>query len=90
MTTDIADSYKIPAEVMALVRNGFLEVINEDEAQKTVEFHIPSRRQRDDEGASQVGRSSGFTLTLTSSSATTMTKSRAIFRTSTPKRTPLI
>ena len=43
--TDLADKYKIPAEVMAFVRDGFLEVVSEDEAKKTVEFPIPSRRR---------------------------------------------
>lgn len=47
---DLAAKYKIPAEVAAFVRDGFLEVVSEDEAQKTVEFHIPSKRRTDDEG----------------------------------------
>ena len=66
MTTDIAESDKIPAEVMALVRNGLEVIKNEDEAQKTGNSSGYSVRgaQRDDENASQVGRSSGFTLTL--------------------------
>ena len=50
MTTDIADKYNIPAEVMAFVNEGFLVFVAEDEATKTVEFHIPSKRQTDDEG----------------------------------------
>lgn len=32
------------------VRDGFLEVVSEDEAKKTVEFHVPSKRRTDDEG----------------------------------------
>ena len=48
--TDLADKFKIPAEVMAFVRDGFLEVVSEDEARKTVEFHVPSKRRTDDEG----------------------------------------
>jgi hypothetical protein len=48
--TDLAVSYKIPAEIMEFVQDGFLEVVSEDEATKTVEFHIPSKRQTDDEG----------------------------------------
>ncbi len=48
--TDLAVKYKIPADVMAFVHDGFLEVASEDEATKTVEFHIPSKRQTDDEG----------------------------------------
>ncbi len=41
-TVDLADKYKIPDEVMAFVRDGFLEVSSEDEAKATVEFLIPS------------------------------------------------
>lgn len=48
--TDIADKYKIPAEVMEFVRDGFLEVVAEDEAENTVEFHIPSKRWTDPAG----------------------------------------
>ena len=47
---DLAEKYKIPAEVMEFVLSGFLEVVFEDEAKKTVEFHIPSKRRTDDEG----------------------------------------
>jgi hypothetical protein len=47
--TDIAAKYKIPAQVMEFVTDGFLEVVLEDEAKKTVEFHIPSKRRKDDE-----------------------------------------
>ena len=48
--TDLAEKYKIPAEVMEFVHDGFLEIVSEDEATKTVEFHIPSKRQTDDDG----------------------------------------
>lgn len=48
--TDIAAKYNIPDEVMAFVLDGFLEVVSENEAEKTVEFHVPSKRQTDDEG----------------------------------------
>ena len=47
---DLAVKYEIPPEVMVFVNEGFLEVVSEDEATKTVEFHIPSKRQTDDEG----------------------------------------
>ena len=48
--TDLSVKYKIPAEVMAFVNEGFLVFLAEDEAKKTVEFQIPSKRQTDDEG----------------------------------------
>ena len=48
--TDLAQKYDIPADIMAFVKSGFLEVVSEDEATKTVEFHIPSKRATDDEG----------------------------------------
>lgn len=48
--TDLAVKYKIPAEVVVFVDKGFLVVLAEDEATKTIEFHIPSKRQTDDEG----------------------------------------
>lgn len=48
--TDLAAKYKIPAEVMAFVNDGFLEIVSENEAEKTVEFHIPSQRRTDTEG----------------------------------------
>ncbi len=47
---DLADKYKIPPEVMAFVNDGFLVLLAEVEAEKTIEFHIPSKRQTDDEG----------------------------------------
>jgi hypothetical protein len=48
--TDIAAKYKIPDEVMAFVNSGLLVLLAEDEAEKTVEFHIPSKRWTDDAG----------------------------------------
>ena len=59
--TEIAAKYKIPAEVMAFVRNSFLEVVSENEAEKTVEFHVPSKRHEDDEGRSVVWIHPDFT-----------------------------
>jgi len=38
----IAEKYKIPAEIMAFVNDGFLEVAEEAEDRATVEFRIPS------------------------------------------------
>ncbi len=48
--SDLALKYKIPAEIIAFVNEGLLVFLAEDEAMKTVEFHIPSKRQTDDEG----------------------------------------
>jgi hypothetical protein len=42
MMTDIATKYKIPAEIMAFVKDGFLEVAEETPDRATVEFRIPS------------------------------------------------
>ena len=47
---DLALKYQIPAEVMAFVNDGFLVFLAEDEAKKTVEFQIPSKRTTDKEG----------------------------------------
>lgn len=47
---DLATKYAIPPEVMMFVDEAFLEVVSEDEAQKTVEFHVPARRWEDGEG----------------------------------------
>ncbi len=38
----IADSYKIPPEIMKYVDDGFLEVVAEHAAKKTVDLGIPS------------------------------------------------
>ena len=40
--TDLAEKYKIPDEIMAFVRDGFLEVAEETPDRATVEFRIPS------------------------------------------------
>ncbi len=48
--TNLASTYDIPDEVMTFVRDGILEIVSEDEAKKTVEFHIPSQRRTDDQG----------------------------------------
>ncbi len=40
--TDLAGKYKIPAELMAFVNEGFLEVAEETPDRATVEFRIPS------------------------------------------------
>ncbi len=85
--TDIAEKYKIPAEVMAFVHDGFLEVVSGDEAKKTVEFHIPSRPGRRTTEGSRAGRSSGFTPTSTPSSANTTERSPATCRISMSRRT---
>ena len=42
MTADLAQKYQIPAEVMAFVDNGFLEVAEDIPDRATVEFRIPS------------------------------------------------
>ena len=48
--TDLAAKYEFPAEAMEFVRSSFPEVISEDEARKTIEFRVPSKRRTDDEG----------------------------------------
>ena len=50
MTQDIATRYQIPDELMAFVNDGFLELLAENDAEKTIEFHIPSRRSVDPDG----------------------------------------
>jgi hypothetical protein len=57
---DLATKYAIPPEVMEFVADGFLEVLREDEAEKAIEFHIPSPRRED--GA---GRATSYSLTWT-------------------------
>lgn len=47
---DIAQAFGIPPEIMQFVDGGFLELLKRDDVQKTVEFHIPSRRQRNEHG----------------------------------------
>lgn len=45
-----AADYAIPPDLDALIDAGFLKLVRERAAEKTVEFHIPSRRGRDDGG----------------------------------------
>ena len=47
---NIAAKYNIPPEIMAFVKDGFLVFLAENEAEKTVEFHIPSKRRKDRAG----------------------------------------
>jgi hypothetical protein len=42
MTTNLAQKYQIPAEVMVFVDDGFLEVAEETPDRATVEFRMPS------------------------------------------------
>ncbi len=42
MMSDLAAMYKLPDEIMALVKSGFLEVLSEKEDEWTVELDIPS------------------------------------------------
>ena len=46
-----AADYAIPSELDALIDTGFLEVISEKPQEKTVEFHIPSKRWSNDKGS---------------------------------------
>lgn len=50
MTREIASKYQIPDELMAFVNDGFLEILSEREAEKTIEFHVPSKRTVDPDG----------------------------------------
>lgn len=56
--TNLAAMYKIPQEIQRFVDDGFLEVLSENDAEKTVEFHISSKRSTD-----RQGRTTTFTLT---------------------------
>ena len=47
---DLAKEYGVPPEILAFVDAGFLEVLAETPDEKTVEFHIPSKRHTDIEG----------------------------------------
>lgn len=53
----LAETYGVPAEVMAFVDAGFLQLLSEKEEEKTVEFHIPALLYEDEEG-----RATSFTL----------------------------
>lgn len=46
---DITKKYKIPRRISRFIDSGFLEVLGESEAEKTVRFHIPSRLYLDRE-----------------------------------------
>lgn len=48
---DLAAEFGVPAELRAFVDNGFLEVLSEKPAEKTVEFHIPTMHYTDDRDA---------------------------------------
>ena len=45
-----AADYAIPPKLDALIDAGFLKLVRETPEEKTVEFHIPSRRGRDNKG----------------------------------------
>ena len=45
-----AAKYKIPPELDKFIDSGFLELLSETDAEKTLEFHIPSKVSEDDEG----------------------------------------
>ena len=47
---NIFDNYKLPPELRPFVDGGLLELVAEDEAKKTVEFHMPRLRRSDGEG----------------------------------------
>jgi hypothetical protein len=51
---DLAKDYGVPPEVMAFVDGGFLKVLAEAPDEKTVEFHIPSKRTTDTRGTISV------------------------------------
>ena len=42
--------YRLPPTLMAFIDDGFVELLSEDEPQKTVQFHMPSMRRTDDKG----------------------------------------
>ena len=46
----LLQKYKLPDQLRPYIRSGFLEVLAENEAEKTVEFHIPALRQSDADG----------------------------------------
>lgn len=48
--TSLEVAYKLPPELMAFVKSGFLEMLSEDKERKTVAFYIPSRRSTDEYG----------------------------------------
>jgi len=55
--TDIAQRYAIPAELTAFIDSGFIQLLAENEAEKTVRFDIPALAWTDDQD-----RDTTFTL----------------------------
>jgi hypothetical protein len=49
-TSDLRSKYGLPKELTDAVDRGTLDVISENEAEKTVEFAIPDLRSEDEEG----------------------------------------
>lgn len=49
--TDLVQQYGLPPELLQFVDSGFLSVLAEKPAEKTVEFHIPAMRFRDENDA---------------------------------------
>ena len=49
MPNMLAD-YKIPAEFTTFIDSGFLECLSENDAEKTITFHIPSLAWTDESG----------------------------------------
>lgn len=50
MNPDLAAEYRIPPELAAFIESGFLEFLSETPEEKTVKYHIPSRRVEDIKG----------------------------------------
>ncbi|HEX3658540.1 MAG TPA: hypothetical protein VHV55_22300 [Pirellulales bacterium] len=48
--SDLERDYGVPAELMEFIDDGFLEVLVEEPAEKTVELHAPSLRRTDPQG----------------------------------------
>jgi hypothetical protein len=48
--TALSQKYDIPPELDAYIASGFLELLAEHEAEKTVEFHVPALRRTDSDG----------------------------------------
>lgn len=44
MPDDIATKYKLPPELKAFLDDGFLELLSQKDDEKTLCFHIPSKR----------------------------------------------
>ena len=58
--TDIAAKYRIPAELMAFVNDGFLEVAEENPAARRSSFACPCWGMRTPRGGTSSTTSSGF------------------------------